>query len=390
VTTHDLVYLDNAATSWPKPPEVAAAVAHCITEAGANPGRSGHRLSVSAGRIVETTRASLAEFFGLEDPFRVVFGPNVTYAINLVLRGFLRRGDRVITSCMEHNSVMRPLRALAAQGVELDLIPCSPRGELDPDDLRRALETPATLVVLTQASNVCGTMMPIEEAGRLARGQGVPLLVDGAAGAGVLPLDLSHAPIDLYAFTGHKGLLGPTGTGGLILGPDFDAARIAPILHGGTGSRSEAELQPEFLPDRFEAGTANAAGLAGLGAGVAWLREQGVDLLRRRQVAMLDRLITGLTDLPGVTLHGTGHAEGSAGALAFTLSGWTSDEAALRLDEVFGVLSRPGLHCAPRAHRSLGTFPRGTLRFAPGPFTTDRDLEHALKAVAQLAGEGGP
>ena len=379
-----MIYLDNAATSWPKPPGVAAAMVRFLEEVGANPGRSGHRRSIEAGRLVYRTRAALAALFGLADPLRIVFTPNVTYALNLVLRGLLRPGDHVVTSGMEHNAVMRPLRALEQEGIALSVAPCSPQGFLDPEDVRRALRPETRLIVLNHASNVCGTILPVAEVGRIARESGLLFLVDAAQTAGVLPIAMEPMGIDLLAFTGHKGLLGPTGTGGLAIGPRVPLERFEPLVRGGTGSRSEHEVQPDFLPDRFESGTLNAVGLAGLLAGLEYIEERGLAAIRAHEVALTERLLAGLRDIPGVALYGPGKATQQVAVVSFNVAGRTPADVAEALDERYGIACRPGLHCAPATHRTLGTFPVGTVRFAPGPFSTAAEIAAAVRAVEEL------
>ncbi len=380
-----MIYLDNAATSWPKPPCVIEAMTAFMAEVGANPGRSGHRLAVEAGRLVYSTREAVADLFGAPDPLRVVFGQNVTEALNLALRGVLRPGNHVVTSSMEHNSVMRPLRALQRQGVEVSVVGCSPEGVLLPADVEAALRPNTAMIALTHASNVVGTLLPIDEVGLLARRRGVPLLVDAAQTAGAYPLDMQALHIDLLAFTGHKALLGPMGTGGLIVAPEFDAKRITPLKRGGTGSRSDLEEQPDFLPDACESGTLNVPGLAGLRAGVRWVLARGVEEIRRHEVRLAQRLIDGLASISGVTVYGTRDAERQAATVSFNVAGLEPSEVGLRLDDEHGVLCRVGLHCAPAAHRTMGTFPRGTVRFGLGAMNTSEDVDAALAAVEALA-----
>ena len=383
-----MIYLDNAATSWPKPPGVVEAMARFLEQVGANPGRSGHRLSVEAGRIVYEARELVATLFNVSDPLRVVFGANATEALNLAL-GYLRPGDHVVTSSMEHNSVMRPLRALAAGqhggGVELTVVPCSEEGFVQPEDLEAALRSNTTLVVLNHASNVCGSVLPVRRAGVIARRHGCLLLVDAAQTAGVCPIDMEADRIDLLAFTGHKGLGGPMGTGGLIIGKRVPLDRLVPLMRGGTGSRSELEEQPGFLPDIFESGTANAVGLAGLAAGVRWVLERGVSAIRQHEVALTQQLITGLEEIEGVTVYGGRDAARQTATISFNLSGLEPSEVGLRLDDEYEIMCRVGLHCAPAAHRTLGTFPGGTVRFAPGAFSTTDQVDRALQAVRQIA-----
>jgi cysteine desulfurase family protein len=382
-----MIYFDNAATSWPKPAAVPQAMTAFLEQVGANPGRSGHRLSVTAARTIYDTRQALADLFNAPDPMRVVFGHNITEALNLALRGLLHPGDHVITSSMEHNSVMRPLRWLEQQGVALSVLPCSPQGFLDPDDIEAAIRPHTKLIVLNHASNVAGGLLPVAEAGRIARQHGLLLLVDTAQTAGAYPIDMQQDNIDLLAFTGHKSLYGPTGTGGLIFGERVAAEGILPLHLGGTGSRSEAEFQPDFLPDRFESGTPNAVGLAGLLAALHWLQDKSVDAIRQHETTLARQLISGLQQIPGVILFGGQDASRQTATVSFNIASLEPSTVGQRLDAEYGILCRVGLHCAPAAHRTLGTFPDGTVRFGMGAFNTIEEVHQALQAVEHLAGE---
>lgn len=381
-----MIYLDNAATSWPKPPQVLTAMARFLTEVGANPGRSGHRLSVEAGRVVYAAREAVAELFHAPDPLRVVFGMNATEGLNLALGGLLRPGDHVVTSSMEHNSVMRPLRALEREGISVTVVACSPEGSLDPRAVLEALRPETRLVVLNHASNVTGTLLPVAEVGRaLHRMRGPLLVVDAAQSGGAVSIDVQADGIDLLAFTGHKSLYGPMGTGGLIIGERVPLGEFRPLLRGGTGSRSEQEEQPDFLPDMCESGTPNGVGLAGLEAGVRWVLEQGVEAIRAHEMALTQRLIEGLSAIPGVTVYGTRDPERQTAVVSFNIAGMEPSEVGMRLDEEYGIMCRVGLHCAPAAHRTIGTFPAGTVRFALGAFNTPEEVDAALRAVARMA-----
>jgi cysteine desulfurase / selenocysteine lyase len=382
-----MIYFDNAATSWPKPPCIAEAITHYLNDIGASPGRSGHRLAVEAARVVYGAREAVAELFHAPDPLRVVFGANVTEALNLALNGLLRPGDHVVTGSLEHNSVMRPLRALERSGVRVTAVRCSPTGVLDPTDLEAAIRLETRLIVLNHASNVVGTLVPVAEAGRIARQHDLLLLVDAAQTAGAYPIDMDTAAIDLLAFTGHKSLYGPMGTGGLVIGDRVDAGRLQPLKRGGTGSRSEREDQPEFLPDLCESGTPNAVGLAGLAASVRWLLDQRVETIRRHEVALTRQLLAGLAAIPGVTVYGTGDAERQTATVSFNIARLEPSEVGLRLDDEHAIACRVGLHCSPAAHRTLGTFPGGTVRFGLGAFNTRAEVGAALQAVAALAQE---
>jgi cysteine desulfurase family protein len=360
-----------------------------LEEIGANPGRSGHRLSQQAARTVYDAREAIAALFRAPDPLRVVFTANVTEALNLAIRGYLRPGDHVVTSSMEHNSVMRPLRAMANAGpgsaIELSIVPCSEQGLLDPAHLRAFLRPSTRMIVLNHASNVCGSLLPVRAVGALARRHNCLLLVDAAQTAGSYPIDVDRDQIDLLAFTGHKSLGGPTGTGGLLFGERVDVEQFSPLIHGGTGSRSEHEAQPDFLPDKFESGTANAVGLAGLATGVRWIMAGGVDTIRHHEMELTQQLVDGLQSIPGVTVHGPRDARQQVATISFNIDGRPPSEVGLWLDDEYDIMCRVGLHCAPAAHRTLGTFPSGTVRFSLGAFNTRHEVDTAISAVQELA-----
>ncbi|NLZ44896.1 MAG: aminotransferase class V-fold PLP-dependent enzyme [Clostridia bacterium] len=379
-----MIYLDNAATSWPKPPGVIQAMADFSERVGANPGRAGHRLAIEAGRIVYNTREALAELFNAPDPLRIVFTANITEAINICLHGLLRPGDHVITSSMEHNSVIRPLRYLEKAGVEVSVAQCTPEGELNPEEVEKLVKANTKMVVINHASNVVGTLLPVREIGRICRRYGLLFLVDSAQTAGAYPLDMEKDFIDLLCFTGHKSLYGPMGTGGVAIGNRVAAGALRPLKQGGTGSLSEKEEQPDFLPDALEPGTLNVIGLSGLAAGLSWLREQGVAKIRGQEQELTSQLLAGLEELRGVTVYGTKDAARQTGVVSFTIRDLLPSEAGLRLDEEYGLLCRVGLHCAPLAHRTIGTFPRGTIRFGLGAFNTGEEIEEAVRAVYRL------
>jgi cysteine desulfurase family protein len=383
----NVIYFDHAATSWPKPPEVMEAMARFMNETGANPGRAGHRLAVAAGRVVDNAREAIAGIFHAPDPLRVVFGPNITEALNLCLRGMLQPGDHIVTGSMEHNSMMRPLRALEKQGVQVSVAPCTPDGSLDPDVIKRLIRTNTKLVALNHASNVVGTLVPVSYVGLICRDHDLLLLVDTAQSAGSVPIDLREAMIDLLAFTGHKSLYGPMGTGGLVAGSRVVAGQIEPLKRGGTGSYSEYEEQPDFLPDALESGTLNAVGLSGLSAGISWIQSQGITTLRQHEIQLTQRLIEGLTEVPGVTVYGTKDATKQTAVVSFRIIGQQVSETGFRLDEEYGILCRVGLHCAPNAHKTIGTFPEGTVRFGLSPMNTMEEIDYAIQAVARLAKE---
>lgn len=379
-----MIYLDNAATSFPKPPAVAESIVDFLERSAGNPGRSGHALAVAAQTVVAATRSQLAALFGVPDPARIVFALNATDALNMALWGLLQPGDRVVTTSIEHNAVARPLHAMAERGIEVTRVACAPDGTLDLDDLDRALRSgPVRLVAMCHASNVVGTILPVREAVQRAHEHGALFLLDAAQTAGVLSIDAREMGLDLLAFPGHKALLGPTGTGGLYVAP---GVRLSPLRQGGTGTRSEEERQPEELPAALEAGTVNTVGIAGLGAALRYLQQRGQQAIRAHEVALTTRLIEGLMDIPGLRIHGTGDAERQVATVSLSLESWEPVDVAAVLDSSFGIAVRSGLHCAPLAHRTLGTFPRGTVRLSAGCFTTDDDVDQALAALRKLAG----
>jgi cysteine desulfurase/selenocysteine lyase len=381
------VYFDNAATSWPKPEETYTAMDRYSRMTGGSPGRSGHRLSIEAGRVIMNTRETLCRLFGIDDPFQLVFTKNATEALNLAIGGFLSPGDHVITSSMEHNSVMRPLRLLESRGVELSVVRCSSQGELDSQELVSAVKKTTKAIFLTHASNVTGTIIPVKEVGEIAREHGLLFCVDAAQTAGALPIDVSGMNSDLLAFTGHKSLFGPQGTGGLYIRKGLEE-RIQPLMAGGTGSRSEFESQPDFMPDKYESGTLNTVGLAGLGAGAEYIFERSVDNIRARETMLTQHFLDGLKSIGGIHIYGPGDASRKISVVSFNLDGMTPSEASFTLDEQYGIMSRPGIHCAPAAHRTIGTFPGGTVRFSFGYFNTEEEISYALDALQQISRQG--
>jgi cysteine desulfurase family protein len=384
-----IVYFDNAATSWPKPAAMMAAMIDYNEQIGGSPGRSGHQRSLDAGRVILETREALAELFGCGDSLRIAFTKNATEALNIALSGSLNPGDHVVASSMEHNSVMRPLRCLEAQGVQLSVVSCSGDGRLDPDDVRAAIKPRTRLLVVTHASNVTGTIQPVAGLGKIARDHGILFCVDAAQTAGALPINVDEMAIDLLAFSGHKSLYGPQGTGGLYVREGLER-QLRPLMTGGTGSRSEFEGQPDFMPDKYESGTPNTIGLAGLGAGVRFVLAEGVEAVRSKEEGLTTRFLAGLAALPGVIVYGPPDAASRTAVISFNIAGVSPSAAALELDERFGILCRPGLHCAPAAHRTIGTFPQGTIRFGFGYFNKEEEIDMALEAIRSLAGSGAP
>ena len=372
-----MIYMDNAATSWPKPPSVAEAVADAMSRCGGNPGRGGHRLALAAGELVYETRDRVASFFGCEDAFRVTFTQNITMAVNLILRGFLTHRDHVLVSPMEHNAVMRPLTAL---GNPYDIIPGDTNGKIDPESIAKMIQPNTKMIIVCHESNVNGNIQPLREISIAAHENGAFLLADCAQSAGHLPLNTAQDGIDFLCFTGHKGLLGPTGTGGIVFGDHIDIEKIRPLIYGGTGSLSDSYEQPVFMPDHFESGTQNVCGLAGLNAGIRWIEENGFEKLNKKCRDLISKLRVGLNNIPDVLCYsGEGHV------LSVTINGKDYGSAAMDLEENYGIMTRIGLHCAPLAHKTLGTFPNGTIRFAVSPFTTEDEIEICIQACRELA-----
>jgi cysteine desulfurase / selenocysteine lyase len=380
-----MIYLDNAATSYPKPKEVGQAMMYFLEKVGANPGRSSHRLSIEAGRILYQARESLAELFKVDDPLRIIFTLNVTEALNLALKGLLQPGDQVITSSMEHNSVMRPLRELEKRGVEVKVIPCSSQGVLDPVDLERAIKKNTKLIVLNHGSNVIGSLLPITVVGEMAKRHHILFLVDTAQTAGCYPLDIKKDNIDLLAFTGHKALYGPPGTGGLVIGERVNTKKLTPLKVGGTGSHSEFEEQPGFLPDIYESGTPNIVGLNGLKEGVRFVLAEGVDKIHQHEKNLIIRLIEGLKEIPEVTLYGGDYRKEQVAVVSFNLKDKWPSEVGMRLDEEYDIMCRVGLHCSPATHKTIGTFPRGTVRFSMSWFNTLEEVDQVIMAIRDIA-----
>jgi len=372
----DIIYLDHAATSWPKPPDVEAHMLRCLRELFANAGRSAHHAALESARLLFGVRTRLATLFGAPNPAHVVFTRGATESINLVLKGFLRQGDRVAVSPLEHNAVMRPLARLTREhGIVVDTLPADPLGRVDVGSLA-GLDGRYRLVVVAHGSNVNGL---VQDIGAIARAlPTTPILLDAAQTAGVVPINVAADRIAFLACSAHKGLLGPTGVGVCILSPDLE---VEPLIEGGTGSRSESVEQPGFAPDRYEAGTLNLHGIAGLGGSLAHIEAHG--LLGDHKRRLTTRLIDGLREVPGVRL--ASPADGTALLAGFTLEGLPPDRVALALERDHGILCRPGLHCAPAAHRHLGTLPQGVVRLSPGFGNTHDEIDHAVRAVHAVA-----
>jgi len=376
------VYLDNAATTYPKPEEVYLEIDRFMRVIGGSAGRSGHRRAVESGRVVFETRAALAGLLGVKDPLRIAFTKNATEAINIAIRGLLRPGDHVITTSVEHNSVMRPLEHARRAGVSYSIAQCAPDGSLDPSSVERELRPRTSLIVMNHASNVTGTILPAADVAAIARGKGIPILLDAAQTAGRLRIDAEAEGIDIIAFTGHKELFGPQGTGGLYA---REGLEINPLMCGGTGSRSSSLEQPEEMPDRFESGTLNAPGIAGLGAGVRFVAGEGVTMIREHELGLMGRLLRGLAGMKGVRVHGPQDPDKRLGIVPLTFERHSPTGAGEMLDRRYGISCRAGLHCSPMAHRTAGTVETGALRVSFSYLNTSEEVDYLLDCLAEFA-----
>ena len=380
------IYLDNAATSWPKPESVYAAVDYYLRHVGAAAGRGGYRHGIEADRIVADARKRAAELLGAADPRHVVFTCSGTDALNLALHGVLRPGDHVVTTVAEHNSVLRPLKHLELTAdVQVTRVGCGASGIVDPDDVRRAVTRQTRLVAMIHVSNVTGAVQPIEEVGRIARGVGALFLVDAAQSIGSLPADVTQWSADLVAAPAHKGMLAPLGLGILYVAPGIEK-QLAPLRQGGTGTQSEQDRQPDSLPDKYEAGNHNVPAIAGLGAALAYLKQRGVESVREHERRLTERLLVGLAGIHGITIYGPADANRQGSVVSFNVAGYDPQEVAGTLDAAYAVEARAGFHCAPLMHQALGTDKTGgTVRLSAGPFSTEHDIDKAVRAVTEIA-----
>jgi cysteine desulfurase/selenocysteine lyase len=379
-----LIYLDNAATSFPKPEETYLFMDRFYRSHGVNPGRSGYDLCMETGQLVDDTRKLLTDFFNGTDPNRLVFSYNSTDALNLALFGMLRSGDHVVTTTIEHNSVLRPLHHLSVEGgVEVDHVPFDAKGFVDPDEVARRFRANTRLVAINHGSNVIGTVQPIAEIGRLCRDRDIRLVVDASQTAGKVPIDVQAMNVDVLAFTGHKSLLGPTGIGGMYV---REGVEIRRTRAGGTGVRSAQRSHLDDYPWRLEYGTPNVAGIAGLHAGVKWIQGRGLAWIEAHELGLLRMLVEGLRAIPGVTLYCQDDLAGHIAVLAFNVAGLEAVNTGTMLDVDYDIACRTGLHCAPRVHEQIGTDQiQGAVRFGIGPFNTDDDIAAAVHAVTEIA-----
>lgn len=388
----ELIYLDNAATSFPKPEIVHNTARDFYATNGVNPGRTGCDLALHAEEMIHGTRRALSALFNQnlkdpdkeKDPNRLVFTLNATMSLNLIINGTVNPGDHIVTTLMEHNSVIRPVNHKVKQGAEATYVVPDSEGYVDPEDIRKAIKSNTKLVLINHGSNVTGAVQDLAAIGAVCKAEGVPLAVDSAQTAGVLPIDMTSCNISFVSFTGHKGLFAPPGTGGICVADD---AEIEGTIWGGTGVKSAYPYHLEEYPYRLEAGTLNMAGIAGLSAGLAWITEKGIDNIYKHEIGLLGKLQEGFAEIPGVTLWGTTNLENRVATLSMTVDNYDASDIGILLDVDHDIFTRTGLHCAPLCHEHHGTAPRGTVRFSMGPFNTEEHIDAAIKAVTIVAAE---
>jgi len=378
-----MIYLDNAATSWPKPPQVIQAMMEIMKRGCANPGRSAHAMARQTEDAVLGVRELTAKFFNISDPMRVAFMPNTTYALNAAIYGVIAEGFAVVTTAMEHNSVLRPLKTLEKRGIiSLEIIEPDKYGRITVQSIKKTLRKGIDLFCMTISSNVTGAIMPVAEAGKICRTLGITFLVDAAQGAGTIPIDVEKMNIDMLAFPGHKGLLGPQGTAGLYV---REGITIKPFVQGGTGSFSDRFFQPEIFPDILESGTLNVPGIVGLGKGISFINETGMENIQIKKKQLLAMLFDGLSKEENITVYSPAPDQNS-GIFAFSVSNMDSSEVSYLLDRKYGICTRSGFHCAPLSHQALGTSGTGLVRISPGYFNDETEIELTIKAIQNIAG----
>lgn len=379
----DYIYLDNASTSFPKAPNVASAMADYITNRGININRGSYALAYDVEDIIYTTRQRLNTLFNGHDPSHVIFTQNVTMSLNMVIKGLLKSGDHVLVSSMEHNAVMRPLTQLLDKGITFDIIPCDKMGSIQLESMDSLIRPNTVALIINHASNVCGTIQPLESIGSICKTHNLQFIVDAAQTAGVIPIDVKACHIDALCFTGHKGLLGPQGIGGIILTKEM-AQNLTPLIAGGTGSFSHLETMPTHMPDAFEAGTLNLPGIIGLNEGLAYIESQGMENIHNHELALTQSFLEGLQSIDGINIVGKQNIQDRTAVVSITIDGMDPASIAYELESNYHIMTRVGLHCAPRAHQTLETYPEGTVRFSFGYANTHKDVETALSALHRI------
>lgn len=374
------IYLDNASTTFPKAPTVATAMSDYITNRGININRGSYALAYDVEDIIYTTRQRLHPLFNGHDPAHVIFTQNVTMSLNMVIKGLLKAGDHVLVSSMEHNAVMRPLTQLLDKGITFDTIPCDSTGSIQMDSIEPLIRPNTVALIINHASNVCGTIQPLESIGPICKAHNLQFIVDAAQTAGVIPIDVKACHIDALCFTGHKGLLGPQGIGGIILTKEM-AQTLTPLIAGGTGSFSHLETMPTHMPDAFESGTLNLPGIIGLNEGLAYIESQGMENIHNHELALTQAFLEGLQSIDGINIVGKQNIQDRTAVVSITIDGMDPANIAYELESTYHIMTRVGLHCAPRAHQTLRTYPEGTVRFSFGYANTHKDVESALSAL---------
>ena len=379
----DYIYLDNASTSFPKAPTVATAMSDYITNRGININRGSYALAYDVEDIIYTTRQRLNTLFNGHDPSHVIFTQNVTMSLNMVIKGLLKAGDHVLVSSMEHNAVMRPLTQLLNKGITFDIIPCDKTGSIQLESMDSLIRPNTVAMIINHASNVCGTIQPLESIGSICKAHNLQFIVDAAQTAGVIPIDVKAYHIDALCFTGHKGLLGPQGIGGIILTKEM-AQTLVPLIAGGTGSFSHLETMPTHMPDAFEAGTLNLPGIIGLNEGLSYIESQGMENIHNHELALTQAFLEELQSIDVVNIIGKQDIQDRTAVVSITIDGMDPASIAYELESTYHIMTRVGLHCAPRAHQTLGTYPEGIVRFSFGYANTHEDVESALSALHRI------
>lgn len=376
-----MIYLDNAATTYPKPEKVYDAVLDCMKNYCANPGRAGHKLAMRAAREIYDARENIAKLFNIDNPMTIVFTNNATDSLNLAIKGVVKKGDHIITTSMEHNSVIRPIKSLEKDGIENTIVECDKDGFLNPDDIKNAIKKNTKLIVTTHASNVVGTIVDIKSVGEIAKEKNILYLVDASQTAGVYDINVKDINVDMIAAPGHKCLLGPQGTGILYIKEDLN---VDILKEGGTGSRSEDLFQPDLTPDKYESGTHNTPGIVGLNEGVKFILETGIDNIRAHEEELCQYMLDRLREVPNIVIYGPKDSKKRAAVISINIPNIDSGEITFLLDSEYNIATRSGIHCAPLAHKTLGTIEQGAVRFSLGYFNTKKDIDEAVKALKEI------
>ncbi|MBO3444561.1 aminotransferase class V-fold PLP-dependent enzyme [Clostridium sp. CCUG 7971] len=377
-----MIYLDNAATTYPKPDRVYNAVMDCMKNYCANPGRAGHKLAMKAAREIYDARENIAKLFNIDNPMSIVFTNNATDSLNLAIKGVVKSGDHIVTTSMEHNSVIRPIKSLEKHGVENTIVKCDKDGFLNIEDLKKAIKPNTKLIVTTHASNVCGTIIDIKSVGDIAKDNNILYLVDASQTAGVYDINVAKINVDMIAAPGHKCLLGPQGTGILYI---RDGLNVNILKEGGTGSKSEELFQPELLPDKYESGTHNTPGIVGLNEGIKFIFEEGIENIRSHEEELCQYMLNKLENVPNITIYGPKDSKKRAAVISINIDNIDSGEITFLLDSEYDIATRSGIHCSPLAHETLGTLEQGAVRFSLGYFNTKEDIDKAVKALQNIS-----